>query len=73
MSMQALKNTNFNEVDIITFNYGTNDWTSGVTEEEYKAAMENGVSTILQAYPHIRFVEISPTWRCGISNGAITR
>jgi lysophospholipase L1-like esterase len=72
MSMQALKNTDFNEVDIITFNYGTNDWASAIVADEYKAAMENSVSTILQAYPHIRFVEITPTWRCEKSNGTIT-
>ena len=72
LSLSSLKNTDFNDVDIIIFNYGTNDWTSSVEKTIYQEAMENSVSAILQVYPYIKFVAITPTWRCWISDGTIT-
>lgn len=72
-TLQLLKDVDFNNVDIILLNYGTNDWSSNTTCVAYQEAMVAGISTILQAYPHIRFVAVTPTWRCKIVDGAVTQ
>lgn len=62
--LETLKNIDFSDVDIITFNYGTNDYTGyGDIREEYKTEMINCISRLQSAYQHIKFIAISPTWR----------
>ena len=67
-----LKEIDFNEVDIVTIAYGTNDYGGSVAidnESEpldpttYKGAYRYGISKLLEEYPHIKIVLISSTWR----------
>ena len=70
--LRDLKAINFNGVDIITLNQGTNDYTSGVAIDnngnledlsKYKGAIRYIVKKILSKYPHIDIFLVSPTWR----------
>lgn len=70
--LRDLKAINFNDVDIITLNQGTNDYTSGVAIDnndnledltKYKGAIRYITKNILSKYPHIDIFLVSPTWR----------
>lgn len=58
-----LKAVDWSKVDIVTLNYGTNDWTAGVTLDNFKAAAIANMGALMAQYPHITFVLITPTWR----------
>ena len=58
-----LKAIDWAQVDIITLNYGTNDWTANVSLENFKAAAIENIGAIMEKYPHITVILISPTWR----------
>lgn len=79
--LSALKSINFNEVDIVTIAYGTNDFTGGnvLDDEENKyntdtfcGALRYSIETLLAAYPHLKIVVCSPTWRFWNDNGEYT-
>lgn len=72
-SLQLLKDTDFDTVDIIVFNYGTNDWTWNVTKDSYQEAMTKNITDILEQFPQIQFVAVTPTWRCTINKDGDTR
>ena len=80
-TLALLKTIDFSKVDYITIGYGTNDYTGNVfiTGQEatfanewdyFKGALRYSIRTILNKYPNIRIIVISPCWRWFIENGA---
>lgn len=71
-ALEILKGLDFNDVDIITIAYGTNDFTNGdVLEnasnlydiESYAGALRYSIETLLTAYPHLKIFICSQTYR----------
>jgi len=72
---EQLKTINFNDVDLVSLLIGTNDYMgnqAGVvslgqptdtTRETFTGALNSFVNTFQEAYPHLEFVLITPTWR----------
>lgn len=58
-----LKAVDWSNVDVVTLNYGTNDYTSNVPLETFKSSAITNLSALMEKYPHITFVLITPTWR----------
>lgn len=67
-----IKTLDFNDIDVITINHGTNDWSGSITLDNdsnpldtttYMGALRYSVETILTAYPHLKIVVLSPCWR----------
>ena len=74
--LTKLKSIDFNNVDIVTIAYGTNDWGGGHTpnppidnpENRYDTsnlvgATRYSVKTLQEAYPHLRIVLLTPFYR----------
>lgn len=70
--LTQLKEINFNEVDLITIAYGTNDYYSTLEMDNefdkydkntFLGALRYSVKTILEKYPHLKILVISPIWR----------
>ena len=70
--LSTLKSIDFNEVDIITIAYGTNDFTANNRKlytndkydlETYAGALRYSIETITKAYPHISIFICTPTYR----------
>lgn len=55
--------TDFDDVDIVTVSYGTNDWSGNATPAAYKTALEAGITALATAYPHLRFLLCTPIIR----------
>ena len=68
--LQKLKAIIWENVDIITIAYGTNDYTGGVTLEAYANALKYSVEKILTKYNHIKVVVVTPTYRWFYLNGS---
>ncbi len=77
-TLTMIKNINFNEIDILTIGYGTNDYSGNIFIEHnpafqdvdyFKGALRYSISTILSAKPHIKIVVISPMWRWFLPDG----
>ena len=75
--LTLLKSLDFNNVDMITINYGVNDWQAGVpldnTENEtdsgtFLGALRYSLNLLLTSYPNIRIVVISPCWKFFTNN-----
>lgn len=75
--LNQLKQINFNEVDIVTIAYGTNDYYSIANFDNVSdmydrktlcGALRYSVKTLLNSYPHLKILIISPIWRGGISS-----
>lgn len=70
-AVERLKNTDFSTVDYITIFYGTNDHNGEIPlgandsadEFEFNGAINLTIENILTAYPHIRILFLTPTWR----------
>jgi len=72
---EQLKAINFNAVDIVSLFIGTNDYmgngagvvslgqSTDTTRETFIGALNVFVNTFQEAYPHLEFVLITPTWR----------
>lgn len=67
-----LKSIDFNNVDIITIAYGTNDFTSGRQLDStsdmkniifFGGALRHSIETILTAYPHLKIFICGQTYR----------
>lgn len=80
-TVDMLEAIDFSEIDYITIGYGTNDYSGNifVTGQEttftnewdyFKGALKYSIRTILNAFPNIRVVVISPCWRWFIENDA---
>lgn len=71
--LALLKSVNFDDVDIITINYCTNDWNGGnvvdgdgtdeFDTDTYLGALRYSAKKIHERYPHIKIVILSATWR----------
>lgn len=74
-----LKTIDFNTVDFIIFNHGTNDWSNtGLPLDEggiekpatsFGAAIRYCIDKLLTAYPHLKILPVTPIWRARIVNG----
>lgn len=79
--VETLRNIDFNEIDIITIAYGTNDYNGNVLldnnndkfdKSTFKGALRYSIETILSSYPNLRICLIAPTFRLWLSNGEIS-
>ena len=70
--INTLKNMDWNDVDIITFSYGTNDWGLRVVLDNsenlydtgtFCGAFRTALETLWAIYPHIKVILFSPIWR----------
>lgn len=73
-----LKAVDWNAVDLITFAWGTNDYTAEVLVDDSEAgydkttiigALKYNVKRIQETYPHIKILVITPIWRYFNDNG----
>ncbi len=70
-NLAALQAVDFNEVDMITISYGTNDFTANCAiassdpydTATFAGALRYSIETILSAYPDIEVVLCTPTYR----------
>ena len=71
-ALAILKGLDFNNVDIITIAYGTNDFTNGdvlenttniYDKESFSGALHYSIETLLTSYPHLKIFICSPTYR----------
>lgn len=70
-TVSRMKSIDFNKVDYLTVFYGTNDHNGEVPlgspdsrdELEFNGAINLTIENILTAYPHIRILFLTPTWR----------
>lgn len=61
--LQRLKNIDFNKVDIVTFNYGTNDYGGYYVKNNYIEGYTEAIGKLQAAYPNIKVILITPTYR----------
>ena len=75
--LNKLKAIDFNEIDIITFLYGTNDFTSGYVSlgekksqnnKEINGALNYCLSTLMTNYPKLKIYALTPIFRKTIPN-----
>lgn len=70
---ETIKGIDFNNIDYVSFAYGTNDWVGGghssTWEEKFRSAISDVVEKILTAYPHIKIMFFTPIWRARRSHG----
>ena len=80
-SFETLKNIDFNEVDIITIAYGTNDFSIGIDLDNerkpydiytYGGALRYSIQKIKSAYPHLKIYVCTPIYRYWVNDGVIT-
>ena len=68
-TLALIKSIDFNNVDIITIAYGTNDFGSGYAVDSvgdirsFGGALRYSIERILNAFPHIKVFVCSPIWR----------
>lgn len=62
-NLQNLKSVDWEKVNVVTMNYGTNDYTANVPLETFKEVAINNIGALMAKYPHITFVLMTPTWR----------
>lgn len=78
-TVAMLKGIDWNEIDVITIGYGTNDYSGDRTTDpkendpyewtSFEGALRYSLRTILMAYPHLKVIVVSPMWRWFIENG----
>lgn len=61
-TLPALKAMDLDDVDIVIFNWMTNDYRASTTAEEYKAAYKNVVGMLLTANPKLRLLSVTMQW-----------
>lgn len=61
--LERLKSVDFDKVDLVTLNYGTNDWTGWFVMEQYIEVYTESIGKLMAAYPHLQVVLITPTYR----------
>jgi lysophospholipase L1-like esterase len=69
-TLKAIKSVDFDNVDVITIAYGTNDYHENVplgTEDfdvsHYAGAFQYAVKRLQETYPHIRIIAVTPILR----------
>lgn len=65
--LTALSNINWDTVDYVTINYGTNDWEAGTSTDDYITAYEETLTKFMTEFPHIRVFVVTPTFRFWIN------
>ena len=79
--IDLLKTMDFNNIDFVSFAYGTNDYASATpltnTENLYdkntvSGALRYAIKTLLTKYPHLRIIVSLPIYRFFTSDGVIT-
>ena len=61
--LATLKSVDMSQIDLLTFNYGTNDYAASTSMADIIAAHNSIIDTLRAYYPGIRIVIISPIWR----------
>ena len=61
--LETLKTVDFDHVDVVTLNYGTNDWTGWFIMDAYMDGYAEAISKLMAAYPHLQVVLITPAYR----------
>lgn len=70
-TLEFLKKIDWDDVDVVTFAYGTNDYTDGIVIENdnlydthtYIGALRHIVEKMQETYPHIKLLFVTPIWR----------
>lgn len=62
-TIAKMKDFDFSTADILVINWGTNDWAGGTDADDYYAALDTFVSTMLSAYPNLVIIKMTPTQR----------
>ena len=61
--LASLKTADFSKADIVTLNYGTNDYTGYHEVESFISGYEEAIGKLMAAYPQLDVVLITPTYR----------
>lgn len=61
--LEALKAVDMSTINLITMNWGTNDYTNGKTIEQITAAYNDVIDLLQATFPGIRLLIITPVWR----------
>lgn len=61
-TLPALKAMDLDDVDIVIFNWMTNDYTNNTTKAKYKTAYQNVVEMLLTANPKLRLLSVTMYW-----------
>lgn len=79
-TLSLLKNINFDEVDIITIAFGTNDFTGNIVLDnesdpddttKFCGALRYSLDQIITAFPHIKIFVCGQTWRFWMGAGNV--
>jgi lysophospholipase L1-like esterase len=69
--LENLKSVDFNKVNIVTLNYGSNDYTGGVGLSKFKEKGIEAISKLQKKFPHLNVVLITPAWRCWLDSDGL--
>ena len=61
--LATLKAVDMSTIDVITMDWGTNDYTAGKTIAEITSAYSTIIDLLQETYPAIRILIITPIWR----------
>ena len=70
--LNTLKALDWSTIDIITMNYGTNDFTYGAGSARYRNRYKEALTKLISAYRHIKVVIITPAYRLWLSDGVFS-
>ena len=62
-TLNMLKTLDMRKIDVVTLAWGTNDYTGNKTVAQITAALESIINMIQTAYPHVKIIVLTPTWR----------
>lgn len=63
VQLANLKMADFSKVDIVTMNYGTNDYTGYFVRDSFISGYKEAIGKLQAAYPQLEVVLITPTYR----------
>ena len=61
--LASLKTADFDSVDVVTMNYGTNDYTGHFVRDSFISGYKEAIGKLQAAYPQLEVVLITPTYR----------
>lgn len=62
--LETLKSVDFEKINIVTLNFGSNDYIGGISISKFIEKYIEVVGKFQEKFPHINVVLITPTWRC---------